>query len=114
MIINMREKTYEERLKSSGLWILAQRRNRQDIIWGRHGSVETQHWPHRRTGPKHEGSLMLPGHTSQCTRERSKPLVRVGRCGKGYFAERGIWNAESCERVICGKFNADFFLRNEG
>ena len=28
---------------------------------------------------------------------------------------RGILrNAESCERVICGKFNADFFLRNEG
>jgi len=32
MIINMREKTHEERLKSSGLWTLEERRNRQDII----------------------------------------------------------------------------------
>jgi len=23
-------------------------------------------------------------------------------------------NAESCHGVICGKFNADFLLRNEG
>jgi len=36
------------------------------------------------------------------------------KIGKGYFAERGMRNAESCQRVICGKFNADFFLRNEG
>ena len=39
--------------------------------------------------------------------------------GKGYFAERGMRNAESCQRVIYGKFNADFFcgmkckVRNE-
>jgi len=32
MIINMREKTYEERLKSLGLWTLEERRNKQDII----------------------------------------------------------------------------------
>jgi len=32
MIINMREKTYEERLKSLGLWTLEKRRNRQDIV----------------------------------------------------------------------------------
>ena len=32
MIINMREKTYEEILKSLGLWTLEERRNRQDII----------------------------------------------------------------------------------
>ena len=32
MIITMREKTYEERLKSFGLWTLEERRNRQDII----------------------------------------------------------------------------------
>ena len=32
MIINMREKTYEERLKLLGLWTLETRRNRQDII----------------------------------------------------------------------------------
>ena len=34
--------------------------------------------------------------------------------GKGYFAECGLRNAESCQGVICGKFDADFFLRNEG
>jgi len=28
--------------------------------------------------------------------------------GKGYFAERGMRNAESCQGVICGKFDADF------
>jgi len=33
---------------------------------------------------------------------------------KGYFAECGLQNAESCQRVICGKLNADFFLQNEG
>ena len=32
MTINMREKTYEERLKLLGLWTLEERRNRQDII----------------------------------------------------------------------------------
>ena len=32
MITNMREKTYEERLKLLGLWTLEERRNRQDII----------------------------------------------------------------------------------
>jgi len=32
IIINMREKTYEERLKSLGLWTLEERRNRQVII----------------------------------------------------------------------------------
>jgi len=32
MIINMRGKTCEERLKSLGLWTLEERRNRQDII----------------------------------------------------------------------------------
>jgi len=32
MIINMREKTYEERLKSLGLGTLEERRNRLDII----------------------------------------------------------------------------------
>jgi len=30
-------------------------------------------------------------------------IPRVNREGKGYFAERGMRNAESCERVICGK-----------
>ena len=30
--------------------------------------------------------------------------------GKGYFAECGLRNAESCQRVICGKFDADFFF----
>jgi len=34
--------------------------------------------------------------------------------GKGYFAECGLRNAESCPGVICGKFDADLFLRNEG
>jgi len=32
MIINMRAKTYVERLKCLGLWTLEERRNRQDII----------------------------------------------------------------------------------
>jgi len=26
----------------------------------------------------------------------------------------GLRNAESCQQVICGKFDADFFLWNEG
>ena len=34
--------------------------------------------------------------------------------GKGYFAECGLRNAESCERVICGKFDADFFCGMKG
>ena len=34
--------------------------------------------------------------------------------GREYFAECGLRNAESCQGVICGKFDADFFLRNEG
>ena len=29
--------------------------------------------------------------------------------GKGYFAECGLRFAESCQGVICGKFDADFF-----
>jgi len=29
--------------------------------------------------------------------------------GKGYFAECGLRNAASCQGVICGKFDADFF-----
>ena len=31
-----------------------------------------------------------------------------------YFAECGLRNVESCQGVICGKCNADFFLRNQG
>jgi len=47
--------------------------------WRRvNGSVETPHRPHHPHWPKYEGSLMLPGRTSQCTREWSKRLVRVG------------------------------------
>jgi len=38
-----------------------------------------------------------------------KSLSKPTADGKGYFVERGIRNAESCERVIYGKFNADFF-----
>ena len=34
--------------------------------------------------------------------------------GKGYFAECGLRNAESCQRVICGRFDADFFCRMKG
>ena len=44
-----------------------------------------------------------------------KPYISTPYCGgKGYFAECGLRNAESSQRVICGKFDADFFLRNEG
>jgi len=42
-------------------------------------------------------------------------LSTVMRCGgKGYFAECGLRNAESCQRVICGKFDADFFCGMKG
>ena len=34
--------------------------------------------------------------------------------GKGYFAACGLRNAESCQRVICGKFDADFFCGMKG
>ena len=34
--------------------------------------------------------------------------------GKGYFAECGLWNAESWQGVICGKFDADFFCGMKG
>jgi len=34
--------------------------------------------------------------------------------GKGYFAECGLRNAESCQWVICGKLNADFFCGMKG
>ena len=34
--------------------------------------------------------------------------------GKGYFAECGLRNAESCQRVICRKFDADFFCGMKG
>jgi len=34
--------------------------------------------------------------------------------GKGYFAECGLRNAESCQRVICGKFDADFSCGMKG
>ena len=34
--------------------------------------------------------------------------------GKGYFAECGLRNAESCQRVICGKFDAEFFCGMKG
>ena len=34
--------------------------------------------------------------------------------GKGYFAECGLGNAESCLGVICGKIDADFFCRMKG
>jgi len=36
------------------------------------------------------------------------PWARDTRRGKGIFAERGKFSG-----VICGKFDADFFLRNE-
>ena len=32
MILDMQDKTYEDRLKCSGLWTLEERRNRQDLI----------------------------------------------------------------------------------
>jgi len=34
--------------------------------------------------------------------------------GKGYFAECRLRNAESCQGVIYGKFNVDFFCRMKG
>jgi len=34
--------------------------------------------------------------------------------GKGYVAECGLRNAERCQRVICGKFDADFFCGMKG
>jgi len=46
--------------------------------------------------------------------ERQYVALLYNTAGKGYFAECGLRNAESCQRVICGKFDADFFLRNEG
>jgi len=33
---------------------------------------------------------------------------------EGYFAECGLRNAESCQGVICGKFDEDFFCGMKG
>jgi len=33
---------------------------------------------------------------------------------EGHFVECGLQNAESCQGVICAKFDADFLLQNEG
>ena len=61
------------------------------------------------------------GKMRNCGMRNAEGKMRNGMCGttvighgKGYFAECGLRNAESCQRVICGKFDADFFLRNEG
>jgi len=52
--------------------------------------------------------------TVQNVSEKHAPSPLAATAGKGYFAECVLRNAESCQGVICGKFDADFFLRNEG
>jgi len=44
----------------------------------------------------------------------SVTTVATAVMGKGYFAECGLRNAESCQRVICGKFDADFLCGMKG
>ena len=53
-----------------------------------------------------------PGHPASC-RCMLLFVCSFGQ-GKGYFAECGLRNAESCQRVICGKFDADFFCGMKG
>ena len=36
------------------------------------------------------------------------------KTGKGYFAECGLRNAESCQGVFCKKLKADFFCGMKG
>ena len=61
----------------------------------------------QRTGP-------YKTRTGQCMNMHRPYWPNRPYTGKGYFAERGMRNAESCERVICGKFTADFFCGMKG
>jgi len=42
----------------------------------------------------------------------SEDIAYLHYCSEGVFC--GTRNAESCQRVICGKFNADFFCGMKG
>jgi len=97
MIINIREKTYKERLKLLGLWTLEERRNRQDIIevykmYRGYSSVALQ-------------ELFETDTNSKGTRGHSCKL-------KGYcvvfFLNRGInrWNALDQSAVDAPSINA--------
>jgi len=43
-----------------------------------------------------------------------KCFVDISGVTQGYFAECGLRNAESCQGVICGQFDADFFCGMKG
>jgi len=102
MVINMREKTYEERLKSLGLWTLEERRNRQDIIevyemYRGYSSVALQ-------------ELFEIDTNSKGTRGHSCKLNKV-RCTRNiaqYFLNRVInrWNALDQSAVDAPSINA--------
>ena len=103
MIINMREKTYEERLKLLGLWTLEERRNRQDIIevfkmYRGHSSVALQ-------------ELFEIDTNSKGTRRHSCKLKKV-RCTRDiaryFFSNRVInrWNALDQSAVDSPSINA--------
>ena len=46
-------------------------------------------------------------HTECNVKQVSSIFASYAIRGKGYFAECGLRNAESCQRVICGKFDAN-------
>jgi len=83
MIINMREKTYEERLKSLGLWTLEERRNRQDIIevfkmYRGYSSVALQELFEIDTNSKGTRGHSCKLKKARCTRDIARYFFRIG------------------------------------
>jgi len=79
----MREKTYEERLKSLGLWTLEERRNRQDIIevfkmYRGYSSVALQELFEIDTNSKGTRGHSCKLKKARCTRDIARYFFRIG------------------------------------
>ena len=82
------------------------------------------HWPYTGYMAKlytKQGAIKLSKMLIKCTHHphRLPQQTRTGRRTAQTLGRGILRNAESCQRVICGKFDADFFcgmkgkLRNE-